>query len=200
MTTFVHLTPESNVRAIRRAGLRTAPTRVELPPGVYALPTGPEFAVSHQWLRELKWRGERAVWAVYFRLPDTEPVWMGHYGGPHRRLSAGEAAALFFAQAHDVGSGGESRLGYEVIVPRAITPEEIHRVRRPPQVVGWRHAPQAHTKALVCPCLFCIPSGSIRGRRKRTRIQAAVDKATAEIDARGRAEEAASEASDDRDA
>lgn len=64
MTTFVHMTPEANLRAIRRVGLRAAPTRVGGRDGVYAIPTGPEFAVSHQWLRETKWRGERAVRAV----------------------------------------------------------------------------------------------------------------------------------------
>ena len=71
MTTFVHLTAERNVRGIRRAGLRAAPTRPDLPEGVYALPTGPEFALSHQWLREMKWSGQRTIWAVYFRLPDA---------------------------------------------------------------------------------------------------------------------------------
>jgi hypothetical protein len=171
MATFVHLTAESNARGIRRAGLRAHPTAPGLPDGVYALPTTPEFAVSHQWLRELKVGGQRTVVAVYFRLPGAERVYVGHYGGPHRETTAADAAALLFRLAREhAGRDGGGALGYEVIVPRAIRPAEVHRVRRPPQDVGWRHAPQA--RALnACPCPVCIPPGTINARRKRARLE-----------------------------
>jgi hypothetical protein len=173
MATFVHLTPEQNLRAIRRSGLRPGPARPDLPAGVYALPTGPEFALSHQWLREMKWSGQRTIWAVYFRLPDEEPVWMGHYGGPHNEVTAGEAAALFFQAAQEKAAGIDHRLGYEAVVPRRVEPDEIHRIRRPPQDLGWRHSPDAHTRPLTCDCPFCVPTGSIRGALKRERLRAA---------------------------
>ena len=171
MATFVHLTADGNARGIRRAGIRTSPGPSGLPNGVFALPTTPEFAISHQWLRELKTGGQRSIVAVYFRLPDDEPVFVGHYGGPHREMTAADATALLFQMAREhAGRDGGGALGYEVLVPRAILPAEIHRVRRPPQDVGWRHAPQART-LFPCPCPVCITPGTIRARRKREELE-----------------------------
>ena len=60
MPLFVHLTPEKQAKRIRRAGIRGCP-------GVYCLPVGPDYYVSHQWLRELKRRGQRTIVGVYFQ-------------------------------------------------------------------------------------------------------------------------------------
>jgi hypothetical protein len=157
MSTFVHLTPEKNVKAILRSGITQLRKRDWRPDGVYAMPVTRDFYVSHQWLRELKRGRQRTICAVYFQIPDSERVWVGHYNQNHRQLSAAEAAALI--------ESSESGEGYEVIVPRKITRSEIQRVRHLPQVVGWRYMPGAH-KLCTCMCIVCNPPGSINSRRK----------------------------------
>src|SRR5437879_6190735 len=124
---FVHLTPESRVPLIRRNGIgrlrRPAGGR---PGGIFAMPVTRDFYVSHQWLRELRRRGAGAIAGVYFRIPDDESVWVGHYHQAHQSMSAAEAVATIMV--------GESREGYEVIIPGRIDAAEIHRVRSLPQV------------------------------------------------------------------
>jgi hypothetical protein len=166
MATFVHLAAERDLRSIRRSGLRPGPARGHLPSGVYALPTTPSFAVSHQWLRELKRGGQRTFWGVYFRVHDEEPVWVGHYNGAHREMRAGDAAGLLFRLAQDGGAEG-----YEVVVPRPVAPEEIHRVRLLPQVVGWRYVPGAHGTR-PCGCPVCRQPGTFGARAIRERYEA----------------------------
>jgi hypothetical protein len=56
MPLLVHLTPEKYVARIVRNGIRTGR-------GVYCLPVLPSYYVSHQWLRELKRRGQRTILA-----------------------------------------------------------------------------------------------------------------------------------------
>ncbi|MBB4964377.1 hypothetical protein [Saccharothrix violaceirubra] len=75
MAMFTHLTPHDHVRSIMRTGLRA---------GSYRVPVLPSYAISHQWLRELRRGGQRTFLAVDFRLPDDQPVTVGHYGGPSR--------------------------------------------------------------------------------------------------------------------
>ena len=166
MAMFVHLTPEKNLKAILRSGitaLRKKP-RHRLPAwgpfehgGVYATPVTRNFYVSHQWLRELKRGGQRTVCAVYFRIPDYEWVWVGHYNQNHRVMPAAEAAALM--------TSSESWEGYEVIIPRKVLRSEIHRTRQLPQVIGWRYMPGAH-KLSTCMCIVCNPPGTINSRKK----------------------------------
>jgi hypothetical protein len=160
MATFVHLTPERNVDGVLRAGIRPGPTRWRVPDGVYAMPTTPSFVVSHQWLRELKRGGQRTIWGVYFRVPNDQPVWAGHYNQKLTRMPAGEAAALLFR--------ADPALGYEVIIPRGIAPGEIHRVRPLPQLVGWRYFPGAHGRR-PCACEMCL-RGEYGGRRTLERL------------------------------
>lgn len=107
------------------------------------MPVTRHFYISHQWLRELK-RGRRAmIVAIYFRIPDDDPVWVGHYHQAHRRMTAAEAAAVIMAS--------EEREGYEVIVPRRIDKKEIRRIKHLPQVTGWRYYPNAHGRR---PCAY----------------------------------------------
>jgi hypothetical protein len=115
------------------------------------------FYVSHQWLRELKRRNRGPICGVYFRIPDQQRVWVGHYGRAHRAMSAAEAVAAFLTAG--------DRQGWEVIVPRRIDAAEIHSTRRLPQVVGWRYRPGAHGSR-PCSCDFC-QRGHYRGRRLR---------------------------------
>lgn len=160
MATFVHLTTESNLARIRRNGLARSRRAVgELPRGVYAVPVTRNFYVSHQWLRELRRQNEsRAIIAVYFRIPDDELVWVGHYNQAHRSMSAAEAFAEFMA--------AENREGWEVIIPRRIEAKEIYRVKSLRQVVGWRYFPEAKGKLPFCACEYCT-RGQYGARRLR---------------------------------
>ncbi len=154
---LVHLTSQRDVSRIRRHGI--AP-RSRLPAGsrgVYAMPVLQDYYASHQWLRELRQFGPRLIVAVCFRIPDSEPVLVGHYGKPHVLLPASQAASVI--------SGADSPLGYQVIVPRRVQPAELTAVRRVPQVVGWRYYPGAHGHQ-PCPCPVCT-AGRYGGRKIR---------------------------------
>src|SRR5215475_6088930 len=131
MPMFVHLTQEKNIKAILRNGISRLRQQAGRPHGVYAMPVTRNFFVSHQWLRELKRRGPGTVAGVYFRIPDEETVWVGHYNQSHQQMTAAAAAELM--------SGSENLEGYEVVIPRRIGKTEIHRTRILPQVVGWRY-------------------------------------------------------------
>jgi hypothetical protein len=148
MAMFVHLAPESSAPQIRRNGVARLRRRVGASPrGVFAVPVTRNFYASHQWLRELKRRNKGPIVGVYFRIPDDQQVWVGHYGQAHRWLSAAEAVAQFAAASDP--------LGWEVVIPRRIEANEIHNTRRLRQVVGWRFHPKAKGKPPFCTCKFC---------------------------------------------
>ncbi len=162
MAMFVHLAPASRVDVIRRNGIgRLRKTLGKTRGGIFAVPVTRNFYVSHQWLRELKRKGQGPIAGVYFRLPDTDPVWIGHYGQAHTVMTAAEAVAEFL--------GSESREGWEVIIPRRVLAKEVHRVRSLPQVVGWRYFPGAKGKAPFCTCKFCT-RGEFGAARLRARL------------------------------
>ncbi len=148
MPMFVHLAPESRVALIYRNGIgRLRKAGGERPAGIFAVPVTRNYYVSHQWLRELKRRGQGAIAGVYFRLLDEEAVWVGHYGQAHRPMTAAEATAEFMS--------AENREGWEVIIPRRVSAQDIHRVRSLPQIVGWRYHPGAKGSPPSCTCKFC---------------------------------------------
>jgi len=147
MAMFVHLAPESRVRRIRRNGISRLRKAGASPKGVFAVPVTRNFYASHQWLRELKRRNEGLIVGIYFRIRDEESVWLGHYGQAHRRLSAAEAVAQFV--------DADDPFGWEVVIPRRIKANEIHRMRRLPQVTGWRYYPKAKGEPPYCTCKFC---------------------------------------------
>lgn len=152
MAMFVHLADERDAASIRRSGIRSArfafqqaalyaaaaqgqaldavPRRA-----VFCLPVLPDFQASHQWLRELKRQGARTLVAVRFRVPDEERLFCHHYSEAPRAMTAAEAT-------HAVMHAPDAR-GWEVILPRAVAPAEIHAIRRVPQLVGWRFHPGA---------------------------------------------------------
>lgn len=164
MAMFVHLTPESRIALIRRNGIgRLRRPHGDFPGGVFAVPVTRNFYISHQWLRELKRRNQGAIAAVYFRVPDDELIWVGHYRQSHSWLPAAEAVAEFIA--------AEDAQGWEVVIPRRIEVGELHRVRQLPQVVGWRVAPQSKGKPPFCTCKFCT-RGDYGARRLRERLGA----------------------------
>jgi hypothetical protein len=119
------------------------------------MPVSSDFYASHQWLRELK-RGKNGPLAgIYFRIPDDQMVWIGHYGQAHRLVTAAQAIAEF--------TSADDPLGWEVVIPRRIEAKEIHKIRRLPQVIGWRFYPKAKGK-LPCTCKYC--SGGDYGSAK----------------------------------
>jgi hypothetical protein len=129
MAMFVHLTTDSRVQRIRRNGIaRLSKAAGNSPAGVYAVPVTRNFYASHQWLRELKRRNQGPIVGVYFRVPDEQLVWVGHYGQPHRSVTAAEASDQFM--------NADDAAGWEVIVPRRIEAAEIHKSRALPQVIG----------------------------------------------------------------
>jgi hypothetical protein len=168
---FVHLAPESRRARIRRNGIcgLRRPWGA-FPGGVFAVPVTQSFYVSHQWLRELRRSNAGPIIGVYFRIPDQERVWVGHYGQAHRRMTAAEAVAAFLTT--------ESREGWEVIIPRRIDGAEIHKVRRLPQVVGWRYYPGSHGKK-PCGCEFC-QRGQYGAQRLRAWYEQAEQSASAD--------------------
>lgn len=148
MALFVHLAPESQLARIRRNGITRMRRAVgALPRGVFAAPVTSNFYASHQWIRELRRRNRGPIVGVYLRIPDEQPVYIGHYGQAHQCLSAADAVAQF--------AGADDPLGWEVLIPRRIEPKEIHRTRRVAQVVGWRFYPKAKGKPPFCTCKFC---------------------------------------------
>lgn len=154
MPIFVHLTSERAAQRIKRSGIRDIR-------GVYCLPVLSNYYVSHQWLRELKRGGQRVIAGVYFSLPDDEPVWIGHFGGPHEGMTAAQAAGRVMRAVDG--------LGLEVIVPRSITPGEIRSIRLLRHVIGWRYKPGAHG-AEPCGCPRC-QRGAIKSRKIRARYE-----------------------------
>ena len=165
MAMFVHLAPANSVERIRRNGIRRLrKPRGPSPGGIFAVPVTQNFYVSHQWLRELKRRGVRTFAGVYFRIPDDEVVSLGHYGQAHQELTAAEAVAAFLSS--------DDRQGWQVVIPRAIEPKQIHRIRELPQVIGWRVSPKAKG-TFPCGCDFCV-KGEYGAKKMRERYEARV--------------------------
>lgn len=161
MAMFVHLAPESRAALIRRNGIRRLRKAFgECPGGVFAVPVVRNFSVSHQWLRELKRNNAGTTVGVYFRIPDATNVWIGHYGQSHRKMTAAESVAEF--------DGASDRMGCEVVIPRRIEASEIHKIRRLPQVIGWRYSPGSKGQR-PCPCPYCT-RGEYGARSIRTRL------------------------------
>jgi len=162
MTLFVHIAAKKDSRTIRRAGLKASPINDVIPYGIYAMPVVPNFYTSHQWVRELKRRGQRQMCGVYFRIPDGEEVWAGRYNQPHMRMAAAEAVALLMRL--------EDIQGYEIIIPHLIAAQAIVKIRDMPHI-GWRYFPSAHQRR-PCGSPACLGRGEIKSRRLRKAYEA----------------------------
>ncbi|MFJ3905384.1 HEAT repeat domain-containing protein [Streptomyces sp. NPDC090025] len=164
MALFVHLTPAVNVPRIRRSGIRA--DRFGDSRGVYCFPVLPSYTLTHQWLRELaRFGGRGGFVAVHVRLDDAEPVRVGHYRDRTRSGGADVTAAEAVGRIAELADPR----GWEVFVPRAIGPREVHRVRPVPQGVGWRYQPDAHGRK-PCACPACQGRGAYGARRLRARL------------------------------
>jgi len=122
------------------------------------MPMLADYYTTHQWARELKRHGHRTMMAISFWLDDAEPVEVGRFFTPHKAMSASEAVKTLMET--------ENRLGYQVVVRRAIGPREIRSVRSMPHVIGWRYYPEAHGRQ-SCMCDFCSRGNANRQRIKR---------------------------------
>lgn len=159
MANFVHLTPESRSALIRKNGIRRVRTRQTS--GVYAMPVTANFYISHQWLRELKRRSGTLHVGVYFRIPDDLLVSIGRYNEQHQWMTA--------VQAVDYVTNCENRLGLEVIIPRRVEPQEIQRIRKLPQTIGWKYYPDSHGHK-PCGCEYC-QRGEYGARKLRDKYE-----------------------------
>ena len=159
---LTHLAPEKFAALIRRNGIAARSRHGWNVRGVYAMPLGPNFFASHQWLRELRCKGQRSFVAVDFVVPDDELVLVEHFHAPHLTVPATKAGQLI--------RDADSPLGYEIIVPRRIDTKDVARIRAVPQVVGWRYHPDAHGRA-PCGCPVCA-GGGFGDRKLRDRYEA----------------------------
>lgn len=159
MPLFVHITSEDIAKKVKRGGLRAEASNYIKERGVFAMPVTPNFQITHQWVREVKqWRRGQMV-GIYFRIPDSELVWVGQYNAQHQSMTAAQALAQVMAQT--------KMTGLQVIIPRRVGPGEIVRIRPLPQIVGWRHYPEAHGRhPFACACCQCGMYNSRKIREK----------------------------------
>jgi hypothetical protein len=94
MPILTHLAPEKDAKAIDRTGIKAASSGHGTPKGVFCMAIMPNYFATHQWLRELKRRGDRTMVAVDFRLRSAERAWFGHYGRPHSETTVGRAIRM----------------------------------------------------------------------------------------------------------
>lgn len=171
MAMFVHLTSATNAPRVRRSGIRAASVGQGSARGVYRFPVLPSYTLTHQWLRELARFGSRGgLVAVHVRLDDAQQVLVGRYTDRVR----GEQSAVPAAAAVRRIVALEDPRGWEVFVPRAIRPREVHRIRSAPQVAGWRYLPDAHGER-PCTCFGCRVRGGYGARRLRERLPHPLD-------------------------
>ncbi|WP_329572688.1 HEAT repeat domain-containing protein [Kitasatospora sp. NBC_01266] len=168
---FVHLTPSANAPRIRRSGIRAVSHGQGGARGVYCFPVLPSYTLTHQWLRELaRFGGRGGLVAVHARLDDAQPVLVGRYADRARNAQVTVPAA---EAVRRIAALADPR-GWEVFVPRAIRPAELHRVRAAPQVVGWRYVPDAHGTR-PCTCYGCRVRGGYGSRRLLERLPHPLD-------------------------
>lgn len=162
MAQFIHLTDERRIKQIAKNGIKPSKLWQCETRYVFATPVHANFMVSHQWLRELKrWGGVRTIVAVQFRIPDDDPVEIGHYG--QTRLCVTAAKAIHIFQEH------RYKAGLEVLIPRQIAKREIMRIYTPTQLVGWRFSPTAKGNRPIPTHRFT------RGQYNGRKIRAAAD-------------------------
>jgi len=106
-------------------------------------------------MRELKRGGQRTFMAVDFRVPSDEEVWVGHYASKQKLTTV--AKAVRYIRSRD-----DAR-GYQIIIPRPVTPKEIVKVRAVSRLVGWRYSPTSNGRK-PCYCEYC--SAGTYGARK----------------------------------
>jgi hypothetical protein len=111
----------------------------------------------------MKRTGRTTLSAISFRVSDNEIVYARHYREQRRAMTAAEAVGY-------IRSRPDPR-GYEIMLPRRVTPSEIVRVRVLPKAIGWRYYPEAKGKApWMCDCELCAARGEVNASRQRARL------------------------------
>jgi hypothetical protein len=117
------------------------------------MPVLPDFATTHQWLRELRTHhGERMI-VVYVCVPDDAEVHAGLFGREHVAMRASESAAWVT----------RNPAGAEVILPFSIARRDVLSIRETTQLVGWVGTPSGTGD---CVCIACLPRGDRRFMRR----------------------------------
>lgn len=170
MALLVHIASLNDAPRIRRNGIR--PTRHRPAPDthpqhdrvVWAFPVLASYTLTHSWSRELKRWGRTALAAITIRIGDDEPAYVAHYAHRPRLVTAAEAVGI-------IRSESDPR-GFEVMIPRRITPDEIVDVRSLPHAIGWRYWPGAKNQPMrLCDCPACMPRGEVKARRYREAVE-----------------------------
>ncbi len=155
MVSFIHIADKNDEQAILKNGI-AAPRRRTGTRGVYATPVVPNFAITHQWARELKRQGVRTLICVQFKIPDEERVLVGKYNGEKLEMTASEALGTILEHSDP--------MGLEVVILRKVLSREITRTYLAPRITGWRYYPAAKGKPPFCHCKWCN-RGEIRAKR-----------------------------------
>jgi hypothetical protein len=89
--------------------------------------------------------------AIYFRIPDDEILFCGNYTEKMVCVKATETHKIFTSQ--------EDKMGFQAILTRKVSKNEITKIKNIPQITGWRHYPKSHEKKR-CLCPACLSKGS----------------------------------------
>jgi len=141
-----------------RDGIRQEKIHYEaISQGVFCMPVISDFYATHQWLREIKMcQSSSNIIAVYFKIPDNETVFFGHYNDEIIKTTASEA--------HRILNEAEDKMGFQLIVPRKILKSEVTKTKNMPQIIGWRYYPKSHERKR-CLCPACLQAGTYGSTR-----------------------------------
>jgi len=144
MATFVHIFAADDRASILKNGIKVQKAIWRKTNGVFVSPVTKNYYATHQWHREVQRVSNVPKLAARIKIPDDQQVLIGKYNDDHIDVAASRAIRV--AMKH------EDPIGLEVIIPRAIKPDEILKIYKPPKVVGWRYHPAAKgTKPCGCP-------------------------------------------------
>jgi len=77
LATFVHVFPAEKEKSILTAGIKAGKVHYdEIQKGIFCMPVISDFYATHQWVREIM-RRHKNILVVYFRIPDSDEVWIG---------------------------------------------------------------------------------------------------------------------------
>ena len=140
MAVFVHFTDENNKNSIVKNGIKMGTIHYEnIKKGIFCMPVIPDFYATHQWVREIKqYNSGNNIIAIYFRISDDEILFCGKYTEKMVCVKAAETHKIFTSQ--------EDKMGFQAILTRKVSKNEITKIKNIPQITGWRHYPKSHEK------------------------------------------------------
>ena len=165
MAVLVHFTEEKNKNSIVKNGIKLETIHYEnIKKGIFCMPVIPDFYATHQWVRELKqYNSGNEIIAVYFKVPDEEKIFCGKYNENIIKTNA--------VEAHNILLNLEDKMGFQAIIGRKISQNEITKIKNIPQIIGWRHFPKSHERKR-CLCPACLTKGSYNSQKtKRIKLK-----------------------------